>query len=207
MVGSAGSILKVFDFRLGAKAYFYTDALPCSSRRPFPMPDVRTDYIREGIPKKFCLSCHVDRFTGKAHSCTFHIASRADFYRPNANIYLKPLGLRISSRRARTDEEPIYSISRPGAACPIVYASTKGTVYELTVQPDQTLHSCIPLKMYETDDGIHSYGEPTDFIPRLRSQRSKQHLQPNMYNSFAAAYRLETSWLDGLDNQSQEYAD
>ncbi|KAI9729643.1 MAG: hypothetical protein M1818_008446 [Claussenomyces sp. TS43310] len=194
LVGSASSKLKIFDFRLGAKAYFYTDALPCSPKHPFPKPDIGTAWMQPNSPAAHRSSCSPNELTGKVNYCTFHGESRADFYRPNTNIFLNPVDFKRPSPRARTDEQPIYSISRPSATCPIVYASTKGTVYELLVASDYTLKTPISLRMYETDDGIQSRGEPSEILPKLRKQSGGRRSPLMPRDSSVAASRLDITW-------------
>jgi hypothetical protein len=142
LAGSARSILKIFDFRNGSKAYHYTDGLPCSADSPFPentFGKVRRVEVPMVAPESPNPSdrrvdkCHHDLRTDVAQICNFHKLSRLDLYRPNTSIFVygaprAPVG--HTRVRARPDMSPIFSLSSPDPICPVVYAGATGAVYE-----------------------------------------------------------------------------
>lgn len=142
LAGSASSVLKIFDFRNGNKAYYHTNALACSSCTPFPGPSFGYQHMTSSdafrrmkiVQKSNSLSdlqkCHYDFRTGSTRTCRFHELSKMDLYRPNTNIYLYGTQRNNYGRHVKS---PIFSLSSANALCPVVYAGTTGRVYELEI--------------------------------------------------------------------------
>ena len=178
LAGSADSVVKIFDFRNGAKVYYHTDGLPCSSYPPYPKPSRRKqtlgmnslslDDAYESLvveSNDFRYNMPQCKFNRHPQTCCFHQLSRTDFYRPNANLFL--YGSTTTGRSVQ--KSPIYALSSPSGVCPLVYAGTNGMVYELEISdrdwrsdradpffpPTQphTGQRFEELAMYETDDG------------------------------------------------------
>ncbi|KAI0965313.1 hypothetical protein F4678DRAFT_453090 [Xylaria arbuscula] len=120
VAGSAYShMLKVFDFRW-TRGYYHTDALPCSSRSPYPTPRPPTIVDEPQYHNDQPVCNHM-----LARPCRWHALSRHDFYRPNCNIYL-PFRNYASS--------PIYSLAKPSDVSPTIYAGLSGLLVEFTLK-------------------------------------------------------------------------
>lgn len=182
LAGTSNSILKFFDFRLGSKAYHYSDAQPCSPRMPYPE--------RPGLVNSRELSAifthhRIGKCSSDASSrtlCHYHDFSRSDEYRPNMNVFLygrsSPSDNR--ARRMRAPEviprepNPIYSLSIPSTEAPFIYAGTAGAVYQLHVDPKKSpMDNDMLLSMYETGVGVGETvsREESQMMPLLRKQR------------------------------------
>jgi hypothetical protein len=194
LAGSADSVVKIFDFRNGAKVYYHTDGFPCSPNPPYPQPSRRKqtlgmDFLSlEGTYESLAVKSYGSRyymsqchFNRHPQTCHFHQLSRTDLYRPNANLFL--YGSTTAGRSIQ--RSPIYALSSPSGICPLVYAGTNGMVYELEIsdknwrgeRADPFFPPAQPhtgqrfeeLAMYETDDGRFKSGTSSAVPPLLRA--------------------------------------
>ncbi|KAH9885542.1 hypothetical protein F4778DRAFT_506860 [Xylariomycetidae sp. FL2044] len=182
IAGSAHSnVLKIFDFRW-SKGYYYTEALPCDSNPPYPVPKHPAP-----TPYPVCPLFHSKCDHLKGVRCRWHILSRDDFYRPNCNLYLP-----ISQRAGST---PIYSLAKPSDISPTIYAGVSGTVVEMNLRSNALQMSsdaaaaaaaAPPPQIYSRRKGITSMVETgtgefvTDItkcqgMPDLLRQSSREH--------------------------------
>ena len=117
--GARHSILKVFDLRIpGAKSYHSTDLDPCSDAKP----------------------SHSRRYSPTQSCCGYHFESK--YGRRNWNIFLD-----IGTKRCKSPESPVYSLSRPSQCSASLYAGIEGTIVQLDMvsimdqHPDPVFHN------------------------------------------------------------------
>ena len=224
LAGSADSVVKIFDFRNGAKVYYHTDGLPCSANPPYPLPSRRKQTLGMDLlsledtsksvvvdsdgSRHFMPQCH---FNPHPRTCRFHQLSRTDLYRPNANLFL--YGSTTTGRSVQ--KSPIYALSSPSGICPLVYAGTNGMVYELevsdrTLRGDQRADPFFPtpphtgqlfeeLALYETDDGRLKSGASSAVPPLLRAFKhgvlNENIPPPSILPVAGRERRLDERWI------------
>lgn len=131
VAGSARSAtLKIFDLRWPARRYHYTDALPCGGEPLAPTPRPPTVGDAAATPPWHPDVARCDHVAGRV--CRCHALARADFHRPNCNLYL-PLIHQASS--------PVYSLARPSDLSPTVYVGLAGELVKLGLRRDHQHHS------------------------------------------------------------------
>ncbi|ORY62502.1 uncharacterized protein BCR38DRAFT_241264 [Pseudomassariella vexata] len=173
--GSArSSVIKIFDFRW-TKGYTYTASLPCGNDNPFPAPKLPTLVSAPTYDNRRKCN-HVS-----GQKCTWHALSTVDYYRPNANIYL-----RVMRTNHRTQPCYISSLAKPSDISTTLYAGLAGELVEMNltgnVGMDEPMpgsnHHGMPYKqsrgpgnIIETGDGLAlddiSYSSR---MPVMRSQ-------------------------------------
>ncbi|KAI1170340.1 hypothetical protein F4777DRAFT_584011 [Nemania sp. FL0916] len=189
-------VLKVFDFRW-SRAYYHTEALPCTNQSPYPAPTPPTIVDEPQYNNDQPLCDH-----GLGRLCRWHVLSRHDFYRPNYNIYLQ---------FRKNANSPICSLAKPSDISPVVYAGLSGALSEFTLKSGMPSPSpSNPDALYtqrrgkvavlETGDGFAvSDVSKCQRVPKIRRQISR-----NQTNGVSAGkwHRLDEDLQDDSEYQS-----
>ncbi|RDW60071.1 hypothetical protein BP5796_11677 [Coleophoma crateriformis] len=109
-----------YDMRMGDKAYHYTDALPCSSRPPFPNPPQA-----QAVKTNSQFRCCSDNTRCSFTRCHFHEQSRREIYDPNYRLYL--------GTKERWADSPIYSLCSPSVLSTHLYAGVYDNVIDVRI--------------------------------------------------------------------------
>ncbi|OAQ98368.1 hypothetical protein LLEC1_01164 [Akanthomyces lecanii] len=119
IAGSARtSVIKIFDYRW-TRSYYYTDAMPCSDTPLGPAPRPLTwKALPQSTQRERC--CYM---LGK--ECARHMLAKADYYRPNCNIYLPNIYQNAS---------PVYSLARASSTSPNIYAGLSGELVTMSLR-------------------------------------------------------------------------
>jgi hypothetical protein len=198
IAGSARTAtLKIFDYRW-TKRYHYTDSLPCGDTLPSPEPKPPTMVF----PPSHSNLDRCNHLLGQ--ECRRHALSRADFYRPNCNVYLP-----IVDRSAA----PVYSLAKSSDLSPTVYAGLSGELVEMNLRggiedvfPQHkrtganaayTYRKSI-VSIIETGDGIALNDiSRSQRVPEIRSQlrRSNRDVQRELPVDVQRQHRLDDLFI------------
>jgi hypothetical protein len=123
IVGSARTAnLQIFDFRW-PKKYYYTAALPCSSKSSLsPKPKPLTWLSPPQYPEIARCSYSMGQ------SCRLHALAQTNFYRPNCNLYLPII---------RQATSPVYTLAKSSDISPVVYAGLAGELVKVSLRDQE----------------------------------------------------------------------